>query len=83
MHKVVYSYDDLDSELGLTSYLVRLIVCCEYYSVKPAQIKIIDFGSACMEDRTVYSYIQVPVGVMSMIICLYFTMLSQTNLLSS
>ncbi|KAG5559096.1 hypothetical protein RHGRI_008870 [Rhododendron griersonianum] len=27
-------------------------------SVKPAQIKIIDFGSACMEDRTVYSYIQ-------------------------
>ncbi|KAJ6422530.1 hypothetical protein OIU84_027488 [Salix udensis] len=27
-------------------------------SVKPAGIKIIDFGSACMEDRTVYSYIQ-------------------------
>lgn len=27
-------------------------------SVKPAAIKIIDFGSACMEDRTVYSYIQ-------------------------
>ncbi|KAK9914736.1 hypothetical protein M0R45_038494 [Rubus argutus] len=27
-------------------------------SVKPAEIKIIDFGSACMEDRTVYSYIQ-------------------------
>ncbi|RVW19602.1 Dual specificity protein kinase YAK1-like [Vitis vinifera] len=26
--------------------------------VKPAEIKIIDFGSACMEDRTVYSYIQ-------------------------
>lgn len=25
---------------------------------KPAEIKIIDFGSACMEDRTVYSYIQ-------------------------
>ncbi|PSS11869.1 Serine/threonine-protein kinase yakA [Actinidia chinensis var. chinensis] len=27
-------------------------------SVKPAEIKIIDFGSACTEDRTVYSYIQ-------------------------
>ncbi|KAE8733689.1 Serine/threonine-protein kinase ppk15 [Hibiscus syriacus] len=27
-------------------------------SVKPAEIKIIDFGSACMEERTVYSYIQ-------------------------
>ncbi|KAL5724673.1 dual-specificity kinase [Ranunculus cassubicifolius] len=27
-------------------------------SVKPAAIKVIDFGSACMEDRTVYSYIQ-------------------------
>ncbi|KAL1064143.1 hypothetical protein V6Z11_D13G191700 [Gossypium hirsutum] len=27
-------------------------------SVKPAEIKIIDFGSACMEDRSVYSYIQ-------------------------
>ncbi|XP_019195422.1 PREDICTED: dual specificity tyrosine-phosphorylation-regulated kinase 1B [Ipomoea nil] len=26
--------------------------------VKPAEVKIIDFGSACMEDRTVYSYIQ-------------------------
>ncbi|KAL1201056.1 putative dual specificity protein kinase YAK1 [Cardamine amara subsp. amara] len=27
-------------------------------SVKPTEIKIIDFGSACMEDKTVYSYIQ-------------------------
>ncbi|XVF56667.1 hypothetical protein PTKIN_Ptkin06aG0138700 [Pterospermum kingtungense] len=27
-------------------------------SVKPAEIKLINFGSACMEDRTVYSYIQ-------------------------
>ncbi|KAK7262736.1 hypothetical protein RJT34_30316 [Clitoria ternatea] len=27
-------------------------------SVKPAELKIIDFGSACMENRTVYSYIQ-------------------------
>ncbi|KAL6552905.1 hypothetical protein OROGR_006747 [Orobanche gracilis] len=27
-------------------------------SVKQAKVKIIDFGSACMEDRTVYSYIQ-------------------------
>ncbi|XP_047947072.1 dual specificity protein kinase YAK1 homolog [Salvia hispanica] len=27
-------------------------------SVKPPEIKIIDFGSACREDRTVYSYIQ-------------------------
>ncbi|XP_047316329.1 dual specificity protein kinase YAK1 homolog isoform X2 [Impatiens glandulifera] len=28
------------------------------YSTKPAAVKIIDFGSACTEDRTVYSYIQ-------------------------
>lgn len=27
-------------------------------SVKPPEVKIIDFGSACMENRTVYSYIQ-------------------------
>ncbi|XP_072987563.1 dual specificity protein kinase YAK1 homolog isoform X1 [Typha latifolia] len=27
-------------------------------SVKPPTIKVIDFGSACMEGRTVYSYIQ-------------------------
>ncbi|XP_038978107.1 dual specificity protein kinase YAK1 homolog isoform X1 [Phoenix dactylifera] len=26
--------------------------------VKPPEIKIIDFGSACMEGRTIYSYIQ-------------------------
>ncbi|KAM1407711.1 hypothetical protein ACFX2F_002253 [Malus domestica] len=34
------------------------ILLCASNSVKPAEIKIIDFGSACMEDRTVYSYIQ-------------------------
>ncbi|OAY82819.1 putative serine/threonine-protein kinase yakA [Ananas comosus] len=27
-------------------------------SVKPPEIKVIDFGSACMEGRTIYSYIQ-------------------------
>ncbi|XP_013636482.1 PREDICTED: dual specificity protein kinase YAK1 isoform X2 [Brassica oleracea var. oleracea] len=27
-------------------------------SVKPTEIKIIDFGSACMEVKTIYSYIQ-------------------------
>ncbi|KAG1355470.1 putative Rop guanine nucleotide exchange factor 14 [Cocos nucifera] len=27
--------------------------------VKPPEIKVIDFGSACMEGRTIYSYIQV------------------------
>ncbi|KAM7273808.1 hypothetical protein ACFE04_028472 [Oxalis oulophora] len=27
-------------------------------SAKPGEFKIIDFGSACMQDRTVYSYIQ-------------------------
>ncbi|GFQ07061.1 serine/threonine-protein kinase ppk15 [Phtheirospermum japonicum] len=33
----------------------NILLCA---SVKPAAVKIIDFGSACMEDRTVYSYIQ-------------------------
>ncbi|KAL6008622.1 dual specificity protein kinase yak1 [Asimina triloba] len=27
-------------------------------SMRPPEVKVIDFGSACMEDRTVYSYIQ-------------------------
>lgn len=31
-------------------------------SVRPAEIKIIDFGSACAEDQTVYSYIQVRIS---------------------
>uniref|UniRef100_A0A1S3DVJ8 Dual specificity protein kinase YAK1 homolog n=2 Tax=Cicer arietinum TaxID=3827 RepID=A0A1S3DVJ8_CICAR len=34
------------------------ILLCTSSNVKPAEIKIIDFGSACMENRTVYSYIQ-------------------------
>lgn len=29
------------------------------YSLRTAEIKLIDFGSACMEEQTVYSYIQV------------------------
>ncbi|KAL3624324.1 hypothetical protein CASFOL_033140 [Castilleja foliolosa] len=33
----------------------NILLCA---SVKPAAVKIIDFGSACMEDHTVYSYIQ-------------------------
>nr|BAD93822.1 protein kinase-like [Arabidopsis thaliana]BAD93839.1 protein kinase-like [Arabidopsis thaliana] len=33
----------------------NILLCA---SVKPTEIKIIDFGSACMEDKTVYSYIQ-------------------------
>ncbi|WJX93360.1 dual specificity protein kinase yak1 [Trifolium repens] len=34
----------------------NILLCTS--SVKQAEIKIIDFGSACMENRTVYSYIQ-------------------------
>ncbi|XP_057417744.1 dual specificity protein kinase YAK1 homolog isoform X2 [Lotus japonicus] len=34
----------------------NILLCTS--AVKPAEIKIIDFGSACMENRTVYSYIQ-------------------------
>lgn len=40
-------------------FLLNMNVYLENNSVKPAEIKIIDFGSACTEDRTVYSYIQV------------------------
>ncbi|KAM3381583.1 dual specificity protein kinase YAK1 isoform X2 [Capsicum galapagoense] len=40
----------------------NILLCARQASekprVKPAEVKIIDFGSACMEDRTVYSYIQ-------------------------
>ncbi|XP_039030188.1 dual specificity protein kinase YAK1 homolog isoform X1 [Hibiscus syriacus] len=36
----------------------NILLCTRNNSVKPAGIKIIDFGSACMEERTVYSYIQ-------------------------
>lgn len=31
----------------------------DFCRAKPAEIKVIDFGSACEEGRTVYSYIQV------------------------
>nr|XP_012567516.1 dual specificity protein kinase YAK1 homolog isoform X2 [Cicer arietinum]XP_027186868.1 dual specificity protein kinase YAK1 homolog isoform X2 [Cicer arietinum] len=34
----------------------NILLCTS--NVKPAEIKIIDFGSACTENRTVYSYIQ-------------------------
>ncbi|KAK9050047.1 hypothetical protein SSX86_030984 [Deinandra increscens subsp. villosa] len=34
------------------------ILLCTRTSVEPPEVKIIDFGSACMEDHTVYSYIQ-------------------------
>ncbi|KAD4584138.1 hypothetical protein E3N88_21739 [Mikania micrantha] len=34
------------------------ILLCTRNGVKPPEVKIIDFGSACMEDHTVYSYIQ-------------------------
>lgn len=37
-------------------------------SVKPTEIKVIDFGSACMEGRTVYSYIQVSVIIYNIIV---------------
>lgn len=33
----------------------NILLCA---SMKPPKVKIIDFGSACMESRTVYSYIQ-------------------------
>ncbi|XP_071713015.1 dual specificity protein kinase YAK1 homolog [Rutidosis leptorrhynchoides] len=33
----------------------NILLCA---SAKPPEVKIIDFGSACMEDQTVYSYIQ-------------------------
>ncbi|CAH8277152.1 unnamed protein product [Arabidopsis lyrata] len=33
----------------------NILLCA---SAKPTEIKIIDFGSACTEDKTVYSYIQ-------------------------
>ncbi|CAN8323539.1 unnamed protein product [Cochlearia groenlandica] len=33
----------------------NILLCAR---VKPTEIKIIDFGSACTEDKTVYSYIQ-------------------------
>uniref|UniRef100_A0A3Q7FPZ8 Protein kinase domain-containing protein n=1 Tax=Solanum lycopersicum TaxID=4081 RepID=A0A3Q7FPZ8_SOLLC len=40
----------------------NILLCTRQASLipieKPAEIKVIDFGSACMEDRTVYSYIQ-------------------------
>ncbi|KAI3705940.1 hypothetical protein L1987_76189 [Smallanthus sonchifolius] len=34
------------------------ILLCTRKRMEPPEVKIIDFGSACMEDHTVYSYIQ-------------------------
>jgi hypothetical protein len=37
----------------------EIVIVMNFCRVKPAEIKVIDFGSACEEGRTVYSYIQV------------------------
>ncbi|CAL0330836.1 unnamed protein product [Lupinus luteus] len=50
---------DLLKEAGIIHCDLKpenILLCTS--TVKPAEIKIIDFGSACMENRTVYSYIQ-------------------------
>ena len=41
---------------GNSSTLILGLLNC---SLRTAEIKLIDFGSACMEEQTVYSYIQV------------------------
>lgn len=58
MCKVSFSFMILDPNLSYTSK----VLSHEIDSMKPAEIKIIDFGSACREDRTVYSYIQVSIS---------------------
>lgn len=64
MYKVICGDKLLFSpQLFSLNVYTRLWVCLFFTvgnsSAKPAEIKIIDFGSACLEDRTVYSYIQV------------------------
>lgn len=44
---------------GFYLFVEPWFLILEFHSVKPTEIKVIDFGSACMEGRTVYSYIQV------------------------
>ena len=39
--------------------LIFLFCCLDHSSFQAAEIKLIDFGSACKEDQTVYTYIQV------------------------
>ncbi|CAH2079528.1 unnamed protein product, partial [Thlaspi arvense] len=48
----LYELIKINQFRGLSLSIVQL------FSKQPTEIKIIDFGSACMEDRTVYSYIQ-------------------------
>ncbi|KAE9614509.1 hypothetical protein Lal_00012119 [Lupinus albus] len=50
---------DLLKEAGIIHCDLKpenILLCTS--TMKPAEIKIIDFGSACMENHTVYSYIQ-------------------------
>lgn len=60
VYKVSYSLMILRFLIVSTCYSSSISrVFHKNYSLKPTEIKIIDFGSACMENRTVYSYIQV------------------------
>lgn len=61
MHKASFS-DTMVGDIIVLHCLLILFSFLHLGSVKPAEVKIIDFGSACMEDRTVYSYIQVTVA---------------------
>jgi serine/threonine protein kinase len=61
MYEVGFLHEDDHKELyaAAISSWDFMYPCFVHSSVKQAEIKIIDFGSACMENRTVYSYIQV------------------------
>lgn len=52
------------------SGIVTLMLWLDWCSPGSAEIKLIDFGSACREDRTVYSYIQVHSACLGMSLCI-------------
>lgn len=57
--------------------MLKLLFVTHSGSLNAAEVKLIDFGSACMENRTVYSYIQVP-GVCCLTVSIFLIVLSDT-----
>jgi dual specificity protein kinase YAK1 len=59
VHANVVHCDLKPENILLEKYFIIMIIAINFFfSLSSPAIKLIDFGSACLEDRTVYTYIQ-------------------------